>query len=292
VRGPARRGASARGPRPRPAETRAAAGQAHRRPALTGHAGDDGTRGAGRAPPRAPRPARARVEQGAAGRGHPHQARGPALLCARRPSAPPGTPGGRGPAPPSSPRGQAHVRTVRAHTRPAWPGLRGAGEAGPRAGHVRPAPRAPTGLGPRRTAGGPGGTPQTHHRTKTAGERKSTTGSDGMCGGWAYVAGHRSPRRPLSATQKTCIWGSQQHECATPIPSTKNRECAATLVRKELGQIWLSVLTLRRGDTHDRESLRPSNRGCQASSPEYRPCSLFRRYATHPIRVTSAPMAY
>jgi hypothetical protein len=73
----------------------------------------------------------------------------------------------------------------------------------------------------------------------------------------------RSPRRPLSATQKTCIWGSQQHSCATPMPSTKNRACAATLVRKERGQIVLSVCTLRRGDTHARESLSPSNRGAR-----------------------------
>src|SRR5262245_32124936 len=49
------------------------------------------------------------------------------------------------------------------------------------------------------------------------------------------------------------------------------------------GQIVLSVCTLRRGDTHARESLSPSNRGGQASSPAYRSWSLFRRYAPHPI---------
>src|SRR5262245_27825216 len=72
------------------------------------------------------------------------------------------------------------------------------------------------------------------------------------------------------------------------LPIVHNSEGIA--VRR--GQILLSVFTLRRGDTDARESLSASNRGCQASSPEYRPCSLFRRYATYPIRVTSAPMAH
>jgi hypothetical protein len=58
------------------------------------------------------------------------------------------------------------------------------------------------------------------------------------------------------------------------------------------GQILLSVFPRRRGDTHAREALSPSHRGCQASSPDYRPCSLFWRYTTHPIKVTSAPMAH